>query len=314
MNKSGILFLLAMLFTSGTLLAQEGKYKVKIIKDKDGKKEVYEKSYSSKEEMAKDPNLKDAEIIHLDSASGNTFRFETDSAQTIKVIVNKHMDEDGNISITSDKVIMMKSDGDHGAYVFKTDDGDSLQGNVFFFKDGDHDVEVEQDVEIRTTDGNVMIIKRDGAAEDGNVFMWKDNEGETHDIKINKKGDNRVIVKTIGGGGTFVHKGNSARLEDATTSEINAANYTAAKAFAPKSIEYMVDASAAELSLKFEAKASPVTVELRDLTGAQVFEETIDPFNGTYNSKIDFSGQQQGTYILEIRQGQKSLHKKLVIH
>lgn len=273
-----------------TASAQEGKYKVKIIKDKDGKKEVYEKDYTSREEMANDPNLGEMRIVELDSIEG--FKWESDTSGIMRI----HIARDGE---TSDRNVMVFSTDEEGVIEMHGEEGDSIHSNVFVFRNGNKTMEIKNDVKFKSKDGNVIIMKGDDSDED--VLFWNEDGS----------GDKRVIVRSKGGGAQFFTSGNEVQLEEATTGEIRSANFLEEKALVLRSVEYQVNTGEGTIGLKFQSKSSPVSIEVRDTSGTQVYEESVDPFNGSYSGKIDLSGQKSGTYILEIRQGQKSVYKKL---
>ncbi len=248
--------------------------------------------------MTNDPNLGDMSIMELDSIEG--FRFESDTSGVVRI----HIAKDGK---SEDHNVMVFSSDEKGTFELHGDEGDSIHSKVFVFRNGDNTMELKNDFEFKTKDGNVIIMKGDGSEED--VVFWRE-EGD-HDVQIHK--DKRVIVKSMGGNAQFFTGSNNVQLEEATTSEIRSANFVEEKSLDLKSVEYQVNTGEGSLGLKFQTKSSPVSIEIRDTSGTQVYEESLDPFNGSYSGKIDLSGQQSGTYILEIRQGQKSVYKKLVI-
>lgn len=299
--KLAVLLLITISLPFTGAVGQDGKYKVKVITDKDGKKEVYEKTYTSKEEMASDPNLGAVNIIELDSIEGFTFKSDTSGVIHIRVA------KDGEAGTTSDHRVMVFSSDQSQTLELHGEEGDSLHSNVFVLRKGDKTIDLDNDFEFKSKDGNVIILK--GEKDKDNVFFW--NEQGDGDIEIQE--DKKVIVKTMGGNTRMFTTGKRVELGDPTTSEVRAANYTEEKKLVLKSVEYQVNATEGTVGLKFQAKSSPVSIEIRDSSGSQVYEEALDPFNGSYSGKIDLSGQKSGTYILEIRQGQKSVYKKLTV-
>ncbi len=54
-------------------------------------------------------------------------------------------------------------------------------------------------------------------------------------------------------------------------------------------------------------------IVLLDVAGNEVHTETIEDFEGTYESKVNIKASEKGTYFLKVIQGFSLLNKKLVI-
>jgi|CXWJ01.1.fsa_nt_gi hypothetical protein len=68
-------------------------------------------------------------------------------------------------------------------------------------------------------------------------------------------------------------------------------------------------------NLSFDlASTEPVTVNVLDFAGRQVFNDVAENFTGHYQNEFDITGKSKGTYLLQIRQGENWLHKKFLLN
>lgn len=58
---------------------------------------------------------------------------------------------------------------------------------------------------------------------------------------------------------------------------------------------------------------TPTIINITDLSGRSVYKEKLSDFSGTYSKQIDLTGVSKGTYLLDIRQGKKTISKKIMV-
>ncbi|MFI5220368.1 MAG: T9SS type A sorting domain-containing protein, partial [Bacteroidia bacterium] len=79
-------------------------------------------------------------------------------------------------------------------------------------------------------------------------------------------------------------------------------------------LKFFPNPSDGNFSLEFKLNTTgATTVSLMDASGKEIFNETIENFTGLYNRQFDITAKAKGTYLLRIQQGDKWLHKKLVV-
>lgn len=67
-------------------------------------------------------------------------------------------------------------------------------------------------------------------------------------------------------------------------------------------------------SLRFTtAEKGPASIQILDMTGKNIYEESVPDFDGTYNNHIDVAKQPDGFYLLRVRVGDKQLMQKISI-
>ncbi len=109
------------------------------------------------------------------------------------------------------------------------------------------------------------------------------------------------------------------RIEEVTAEELATVNKTAqpklstANDLAIDEISFFPNPGDGVVNLSFStADRNDVTVVVYDADGNKVYTEMKKNFDGTYKNMIDISAQPNGTYFLQILQGEKSYSKKIV--
>lgn len=67
------------------------------------------------------------------------------------------------------------------------------------------------------------------------------------------------------------------------------------------------------LSFSLEDSDDETEIVIIDVMGNKIHDETIEEFEGTYESKVNIPATQKGTYFLKVVQGFSLMNKKLVI-
>ena len=285
--KSTNILVIALFFFFGAAcesFAQDEKpVRIKIMKDVDGEMKVFEKSYSSREEMANDPDFKkfqeetgDSNIFIMPGKGNITWSSDSSKQKFIVIESNTHSDGDHDIIFSEDHVIQL-GDGKANTFVFKGSGAETIDSEVFLFE-GDSS---NATFEFKSVDSPKKWVVR-------------------------SSGQPAVGLRRI-------HAARKISINDPADNEIRSAGLTAGKTLKPGSIEYILDAAEGTLTLRMEAAKGSLSVAVFNQDGNSVFSEEINNFDGQYKKTINLSGQEAGTYFLEIRQGQKVLFKKILI-
>lgn len=168
------------------------EYKLKLEREVDGKTVITEKTYSSKEEMKNDPELKDLDL-HFMEGHGTSFK-----------------SKDGNMLIEIDENV---KDGDHKIMFISKEggEGEKVEMKVWVDEDGKkhvmkNGVEIDMDELLKEGDHKMMFISEDGEGET-KIEVIIDEDGTKHVLKNGKKvelaelhegGDNVFVFKTDG--------------------------------------------------------------------------------------------------------------------
>ncbi|MEJ2003562.1 MAG: T9SS type A sorting domain-containing protein [Cyclobacteriaceae bacterium] len=274
MHKYIAIIPLLFFFPLSTILAQEeDSIRVKIMKETNGQMRVFEKAYASEEEMANDPEFKQ---FQEDAGDSSTFIFRTGQ---------------GNFSWNQD-----------------SDDSFVIIDKV---QDGDENIVVKDQV-IRLGSGN------------GNNFMFRSGDDEESEVTI-INGDtvrtlklhgphNRVWVNRRGNPGAVRFRaGRSISLQEVTADDLAGSGKSTGRELKPKEIEFNIDGSEGTLYIQFLIDSGELSVEVFNKDRGQIFYDYRSDFDGRYAKTINLSGQEAGTYYLEIRQGSRTLFKKILV-
>lgn len=68
-----------------------------------------------------------------------------------------------------------------------------------------------------------------------------------------------------------------------------------------------------ELNVQFKGEAVPTSVTITDINGKQIFNESLQNFDGNYNRQVDVSNGAPGTLLITIRQNGKVLTTPAVL-
>jgi len=168
-----ILFAAAIAITFGfSNLDEKNKVHLKITKEENGEKTLFEKSYENMEALKSDEELKQFDLLIKDWADKedsqfHQFNFTSENGK--KVIIEKLTDGDEDFEWTSE-------DDDHAGAKHIIIKQKSLDGG---------DKEVENVIKIKTKDGEQnFTMKLDG--EDNGTMIWVDENGNTTELTDEK--------------------------------------------------------------------------------------------------------------------------------
>ena len=257
-----------------------------IIKEHDGEKEIQ----------------KTIKIISSDNGEQNIFIVKGDGDHTteIEAEVTKEIGEDGEEKIVEKKVWITK-DGkqieldDESAYDFTT------EGNDITIKIDDETLDLAEFSEGNLEDDDLMVIHKDGdegVQQTMNINIEEKNGEQFIEIEIKRTNSLNVIISEI-------------LKEDASIEEID---YSLKNNLKPSQLNYYPNPNHGKFNLKFILdREEQVTVKVMDISGREVYKETLMDFNGTYDNQIDLTGKEKGLYILQVSQKKKMLTRKILI-
>ncbi len=67
------------------------------------------------------------------------------------------------------------------------------------------------------------------------------------------------------------------------------------------------------VNLRFAAESKPTIITVTDISGREVFRETLNTFDGIYNQQIDLSNVSDGTLLLKIQQEDQIFSDKIIL-
>jgi len=264
---------------------EDGKIKIRIETETEEGKKVFEKSYSSKEELKNDPELQEFQ----ESFSGDVSLFEWS-------------DPGGS------RIKLKRGHGDHEFEDFDLDlhldiDDEDLTTIHLPFLDAEMDslnldlekLQEELRENLKDLKDNIYLQ----LDEDFSSIYFGDEHSDDMEIIIKKRrSTDNVTISDL-------EKG------DPDLEDFNLKNE---RFLDLKSLSYYPNPSNGKFSLKFNTdKKSPVQVKVLDILGTEVYSETVNDFSGDYENEIDLRKQDRGVYLLQIIQNERVVRKKVIV-
>ena len=287
--------------TSVNIENTDGTYHIKITKDEDGKKTTLDKTYNSLAELKNDPELA-AYNLQLFAGPGKdeeVMVFSTDSAiaegaehhHKIKTWV----DNDGqkHVVVNGGKIDTRILDKVDGPTIIITKDGEKITIKT----NGDGGEETESLVVSGQGDEDEYIFKlRNSDAAGKKVIMleFTDEESDQHTVNV------ELLQHQV-------------EIADVAGDEFKNLPGTEAKELRVEELNYYPNPNHGKFTLAFKAGKKPLTINITGLDGKTVYHETLAEFSGSYHKRIDLTKQAQGIYLLQVRQGNRTLNKKIII-
>jgi hypothetical protein len=309
-----------------------GKIHLKIEKEVDGETIIIDKTYNSVEEMKNDPDLEGINLHIFDGDSNNNMVFFSEDGEAgdnkMNVIVEFIGDSEDEFSKESGHSFMFKSDGKEGDKLQEikvwtdedgvkhmTKNGEEIElgkGNSWTDKDGN-------EFNIKKSDGKILIFSGDDLHE------FESGDGATFDFKFStddaEDGEHKVIMFKSTDGDDSKHETITIKivehiklhLQEVEENEFSSIDGINAKSLKMDELNYYPNPNDGKFTLQFKADKRPTVVKITSLEGKEIYSETLQGFEGTYQNEIDLSSQKRGIYLLQIIQGNKATNKKIVI-
>lgn len=225
------------------------------------------------------------------------------------------------------KVIVKKEDGSVEEYELPDENGTYMIG-----EDGEV-TKVEEDVvwvdegsgekrilvTVDDEDGTMVITESDQIIElqnlgdDKNTFIYS-GEGSVHkDVIVEVREDDGGVRKVRIEQTIIVERIDDQDLEILEKAGADM-DMKGKEKLEIDRMKFHPNPSNGQFTLEFETPETGMTnVEIFDVNGKKVYEDTVRNFNGTYKKDIDISGEQSGTYFLKIQQGEKLSTRKIIL-
>ncbi len=136
-------------------------------------------------------------------------------------------------------------------------------------------------------------------------------DGKKKVIIINKKPGEVKILRSNGTGSNQDELLKSETIHQQLKEEIARSNNKQSL-----NVEYLTTSpnpNNGQMKIRFAGLAVSTTIKVIDLNGKEVYNETLNDFNGVYNNDIDIKNEAKGTLILKIIQGDKVMTQKIIV-
>jgi predicted metalloprotease with PDZ domain len=166
-------------------------------------------------------------------------------------------------------------------------------------KAGDVIAKIDE-VEVRTKTDLIANIKTKMVGDTVEVTYIRNRKIETVPAVL---GSRKMVVQN------FRKKENISK----TKRETSTVAASTASVLEPKQLDIFPNPNQGVFTLNFEGEAVATTILVTDITGQEIFKKVMANFNGTFNDRLDISGNAAGTYFLTIIQGDKKVTKNLIL-
>lgn len=259
-----------------------------------------EKSKLSKEEMKRLQDEIEKELEKLN------FEYEKDGKRE-RVIIRKKTSENVDRNDKDEKIFIRNISNN---VVWVSEDGDA-KGNIVITPGGDKHIcivksEGKSRNSVNKTDCNVMVLTGDDTkdidfkkGDDERIIIVKKSEKEKSCPAMPKEllPEVELSIKD-----EAPAQGNNSKLSVDTEVKLN-----------PEKFNVFPNPSNGTFDLAFELSTKGNTlIKVLDAAGRTIYSEELPDFSGSYRKQIDLpSGR--GSYLLQVKQDDKWMHKKVVV-
>ncbi|MEQ9401994.1 MAG: T9SS type A sorting domain-containing protein [Cyclobacteriaceae bacterium] len=274
------LIVLAIIFTGASLTSyaqdkKDGKITIEITKEINGEKKTFKGEYENEEQMRADPNYQE---FAGDDDSFNMWFGDSDH-QDMMLHLDLLKDQAKTklgfwFSDSTNSFFKHKdADSEDANIIFKLLD-DSAGGFSFFRGPGEEEMK-ELHIRLRSL--------MEGDDNESHVYVFSTKKIKVTEVTGDEFGDKGEVSKN-----------SKLELEDLTF--------------------YPNPSTNGRFKVRFSVpEENELSIKVFNLEGKEVYNRYFERFGGMYSESIDLSGQSEGIYLLEIRQGSKRLTKKIVI-
>lgn len=179
-----------------------------------------------------------------------------------------------------------------------------------------HDVDMD-DMEHIDIDERVIMIQKDDLTDEQKQMLEDAMNSENSEDMMEKV---KFIIGTDGEVQTTseIHVVRiEIKMEDPDEAEMDMLRESGAtlnNSLELDALSFYPNPSNGQFALSFQApEEGNLNIEVRDLQGRTVYEESASEFNGIYQNNIDISGESAGVYFLTVSLNGRSMTKKLVM-
>lgn len=261
---------------------EEGKINIKITREVDGKTEVFDKSYNSREEMLADPEYKDF------AGDDTKFHFKSDRDEDIFIEIDRMNDDGEPFSLRF---------FDNNQNFDWIDEEEMREMEVIIRKEMDSKKD-EIEKSLRKVEEELNRMERKDLVKELEEVR-KSLEAEIREVHRN-----HIIIEMDG---------------DLKVEEVDEDDFGKKGRVKPEEelqledLSFYPNPSSERLKLRFKLdEEGPLSVRVFDLEGKTIFETSYERFRGIFHETIDMQSQNPGMYLLEIKSGEKRTTKKIV--
>ncbi len=202
--------------------------------------------------------------------------------------------KDGEIQKVEEDKVVWDEEGEGMIWLNLNNDGPN--SNIVVQKMGDG----TQEININGMEKQLIISTDENTGtEDVNVFVKKYDSKDGHKKVIVEK---KVIL-------TKLTKDDLKRFEKSGVPMNDQLDKLEIE-----NLSFNPNPSNGKFSLEFKTPGTGETVvEIYDMNGRRVYQETMPNFEGNYKNEIDISHENQGVYLLKIVQGSKVSTRKIIL-
>lgn len=322
MNSKRIIYTLITLMLTGAmqslttvLQAQEqSEVSIKITTTINGKKETFEKSYNSQEEMKADEELQEFKERAGMEETQEVFVFGGDHEWEIE-----WLDDDHHLQ-------MLKSEEALHAIRTQIEELTEAQMPNVISRDGKMTI-IHPD-----GDTEVMELPEVEAIEDLELYLADKLDEETLEelsetlqhLRIEEADllREQADLLQFRSHGEFPHKLIIVRDMKVTISDMSKDDELSGKmgldekkGLAFETFSTYPNPNEGRFTVEFQAEntKNPVEIRILDITGREVYYDVWNNPASLYKNKVDLQSQGKGFYVLQIRQGEKTVNKKILI-
>jgi len=306
-------------------LAQKAKtFKVFISTTENGKEKTYTKTYNSLEELKADPKLKELnfDIGMLENGVSGAFiksNTESGNSKSFQVVVGNaekvSIETDPKVRVWVNSIPMVRS------FEEKVENGERKVFHFNFNEEALEEAIEKAEAETEVLEEKIeFILKNQQEVVEGHLA-----EAEVQVIRVEALEDLQEellekieLLRKEGNGNMVVHVKVKKKV---VVGELKEDDEKAMRKIIDPAPQLKVNAfkaypnpSNGQFTLAFQSNATdPVSIKVVSLDGQTVYSANLSNTTGQYEQSIDLRGQAPGMYLLQLRQGSKTLNKKIVL-
>lgn len=261
----------------------------------------------------------DGTVIDIQSIEGGgVFIGDDTRVKVLRLDDEQELDMDVNVEVIGEgdeRKVIINRDGEIQEINL---DGDNSwvgeEGEVKVIRLQDMDMEDMEHIDI---DERVIMIQKDDLTDEQKQMLEDVMNSESSEDMMEKV---QIIIGDDGDVQTTseIHIVRiEIKMEDPDEAELDMLRESGASlnnSLELDALSFYPNPSNGQFALSFQApEEGNLNIEVRDLQGRTIYEESASDFNGIYQNNIDISGESAGVYFLTVTLNGRSMTKKLVM-
>jgi hypothetical protein len=261
---------------------EEGKINIKITREVDGKTEVFEKSYNSREEMMADPEYKDF------AGDDTKFHFKSDRDEDIFIEIDRMNEDDEPFS-------------------FRFFDNNQNFNWIDEEEMREMEVRIRKEMDSKRDEIEKSLKK---VEEELNKIERQDLVRELEEVRKSLESEMRKVHRNH----IMIELDSDLKVEEVAEDDFGKkGKVKPEEELKLEDLSFYPNPSSDRLKLRFKIdEEGPLSVRVYDFDGKTIFETSYERFSGIFHETIDMQSQDAGMYLLEIKSGNKRTTKKIV--